>query len=350
MRPLDDKTLARLRKIWAMRGSAHEGEVQAAESRAAHLVQAFGYSLADIPGLLANAGPGQARPEARDWRTGFTGFGFAHDTGRADPRTDRSGPEKERARQEYQKEYQEYAARTRKLAELLRRYGGIEKVRAWQPREALLRAAVRPWSVLAGPHGATFTLAGGSLDDYLVGNWTIPDKVRRALGEAYPLPKTITEAVAEMEYWTGRDEELGLLAAGTVKQDSHLDLPCALRREIVQDLLWFDLPAATIGELWLRYRRLDEDDLLSLPEAREAIKRDLAQLAARERAQGDRRGAAQPGRSPRLRTASARRAEVEKYLASAAGKPLSDREIARRVGVSPQTVGNIRRKMEAASK
>jgi hypothetical protein len=74
MRPLDDRSLERLRKIWAMRGSPHEGEVRAAKSRAAQLVQALGYKLADIPGLLGSAGPGQAPPEARGWSAGFAGF------------------------------------------------------------------------------------------------------------------------------------------------------------------------------------------------------------------------------------------------------------------------------------
>ena len=43
-------------------------------------------------------------------------------------------------------------------------------------------------------------------------------------------------------------------------------------------------------------------------------------------------------------TATARRAEVERLLSDPATATLPDRKIARRVGVSPQTVGNIRRR------
>jgi hypothetical protein len=51
-------------------------------------------------------------------------------------------------------------------------------------------------------------------------------------------------------------------------------------------------------------------------------------------------------------TARDRRAEVIRLLSNFNGPALSDREIARRVGVSPRTVGNIPRRLavEASAK
>jgi DNA invertase Pin-like site-specific DNA recombinase len=81
-------------------------------------------------------------------------------------------------------------------------------------------------------------------------------------------------------------------------------------------------------------------------EVEEGLIEDLEHFAALEKSAGVHFGRA-PGAHDTvpLRTATERRAEVKRLLSNVDTAHLSDREIARRVGVSPQTVGNIRRRM-----
>jgi hypothetical protein len=228
---------------------------------------------------------------------------------------------------------------------VIRRYGSLENALSWQPNEQLLRAAVRKWSTLSGsgPDGRTQSIDGIDVKDYVMGR-SVPKRVLSALSAAYPLPATITEAAAEYEFWTRRGRDLELVA--DFPMDEPLDFPCFLRLTIVERLIENGLRATSIAEILLRARHPGSQGLAMSEEVEEGLIEDLKHFAALEKAAGVHFGRA-PGAHDTvpLRTATERRAEVKRLLSNVDTAHLSDREIARRVGVSPQTVGNIRRRM-----
>jgi hypothetical protein len=123
----------------------------------------------------------------------------------------------------------------------------------------------------------------------------------------------------------------------------YLDMPAALRWDIVADLLRTGLPATSVADLRLRYQHMLDQSFI-MPEMEPVILADLERLAALEAKADVQKGRAAASDRPN-RTARERNAEVRRCLSNMDAAPLSDREIARRVGVSPQTVGNIRRRM-----
>jgi hypothetical protein len=286
-----------------MRGSAHEGERQNAESRAAHILRPFGYGLDDIAELLKHADQETAAFE-------------------------------ERARQE-----QEQGA---KRDDVIRRYGGKDKVLAWTREEKLLRAAVANESRFFPPPNQQHTRTIDGCDSFAMRAHTA--RVIRALSAAYPLPATIAEAEAEYAMWRRRHDELALVRRHSPFKEIQLDLPAELRWQIVANLLETDIRATSITDVFIRQRHYINLQNFR-PEIDYAVLKDLERLARAEQKETVQNGQP-PKQTPKSRTtASQRRAEVEKLLSNRDTKTLADRQIARQVGVSPQTVGNIRRRM-----
>ena len=172
---IDAKTLEKLRKVWAMRGSEHAGERAAAEQQAARIVAPFGYQLHHVERLLATNG----KPILEAWDSG------------------------DRKRRQQQ---------ASKRVAVIRRYGSLEAALAWQPREKLLRQAVAHLCTFQTGRPDWVTAIDGWSHDS-------PDRpsrrVIRLLSRAYPMPASITEAQAEYDYWTARDEDLQLVTRVT---------------------------------------------------------------------------------------------------------------------------------------
>jgi hypothetical protein len=151
---------------------------------------------------------------------------------------------------------------------------------------------------------------------------------------------TILEAVTECEYWIQRDGEITRLLE--LNPGWNLDLPATIRYKIVRRLITDELRAHTAKDIGLRFRFMVDVEIIRRSEC-SALERDLKELL-------ELKGKATANSSPRwaeARTgAQVRREAVETMLSDPAGVLLSDREIARRTGVSPQTVGNIRRRLD----
>jgi hypothetical protein len=322
----DRPTLEKLRKVWAMRGSAHPGERANAERLATRIVAGFGYWPGDIEDLLRGVDPSatgtgqQARGSA-----GFT----CYDMG--DPAQAEAWAEVDRRR---------WRAQEPERAAVLRRYGSLEAVLAWTEHERLLRAAVAPWTLFHDPPDQQRTK---SIDGRENESFDKPSaRVVRALSEAYPLPTSITAAAAEYGAWRRRDRELGLFS--DFPRMTHLDLSAQLRENIVGDLLWTGLRATSVAEVLLRCQHAI-DIGFSMPEVDQAVVEDLECLVAREQQRHVQNGHPTASSERPHRTARQRSAEVRRLLSNVDTSRLSDREIARRAGVSPQTVGNIRRRL-----
>ena len=178
--------------------------------------------------------------------------------------------------------------------------------------------------------------------DGRIGYSDIPSHLRKALSAAYPLPTTVVEANAEYDYWRQRDHDLGLVLGDT--SDTQLDLCAYGRQEIILGLLETGLRAQTLADVIARLRHVSASETtMGMPEMVDAALADVESLAAMAKA-----APLQPVQSGQARTtATDRRAELSRLLSNVDTARLSDREIARMVGVSPQTVGNMRRKREA---
>lgn len=308
-----------------MRDSDHEGEIQSAVSLAERIVRPFGYGVKDIPELLKPA----------DLDTRMTEGSRLHAT-RAyewDKPRFRAGAN-EGASKGHRK--------ATESDDIIRRYSGKHNILAWTKAERLLRAAVAKWSTFFPPPNQQHTRSLDGRDSFELRVHST--RVIQAISAAYALPTTITQADLEYSAWRRRHEELALVRHQRPFKEIELDLPAELRRQIIAHLLETELRAVSISEVYLRQKHH-----LTLqhfqPEIDYAILRDVERLAKTEQMQAVHFGHTPKKPAKVLATATERRAEVQKLLSNMATKVLPDREIARQVGVSPQTVGNIRRRM-----
>ncbi|GCE83927.1 Lrp/AsnC family transcriptional regulator [Komagataeibacter diospyri] len=340
--------LERLAKVWALAEGGKEGETDAARTRAAAMIEPYGYVLDDIPGLLADGGFGDDLPQP-----GPGGLRFY----------DMGNPAHMRA---YQREHD--AKRRRwmrdnadRIAEVIARYGSEEAVFAPTAEEKALDAAIEPFrEVHPGDQADTFD---GS-------HFSPSERVVAAMGQSIPWPDTIPAALAEYEAWDRLCDDRNV-ADGNNQYD-YLSNGADKRRWHLCDMVEKLIPARDLSDVIVRLRfQLDGQGSRDSPQA---VLDDLERLqAAGFGASGTRES---PGLSPaadipgnesdkvgnphvcagpnldapppsRLNTAGQRRAEVKRILATQEGRSMSLREIAARVGVSPSTVLNIRRRMAA---
>ncbi|MFT8519623.1 hypothetical protein [Acetobacter syzygii] len=315
--------LERLRKIWALveRGGS-AGECAAAKDRACAIAGRHGYVLEDIPVLLAGGNVHKAR-EIRE----------------------RQQREKETQRQEAEEALAKKAAlKAHRQAlrdqanEITGRYEG--RLFHAMPDEHILVEAVQSYALPGWRAG--YEWSSSALE---------------ALRSALPFPKTIDDALAELNHWTTlrEDRQFVRRAYRQASQDGDVMPEAVLKRMVIlADLVQFELPINTIDDLMKRVSfQMDTGKGRQMSEATnlEAILRDLAavrQIHIRETEAPESPDPVQTTCPPKPRhnTATGRRKEIEAILASPESQKMTLREIASRVGVSPATVLNIRRRME----
>lgn len=234
--------------------------------------------------------------------------------------------------------------RLAKCRALLDEYGTESAVWADTEREAALRHACEPLLGQGETWNTIYRLDGwGSLDSPS----RMPDSVRRAVTDAWPVPATVAEAWAE---YAAADKQDGDRCTFCPDYSPH---SWAEARRYVLEGLCNTLPARSLNDIRARLSWMEHLNGLEIASdpAEERVR--LATLRAdieRMGATVSRRVAdAKPAEGatseayPARRTTAQKRADVMAML----GTGLTDREIARRAGVSPQTVGNIRRLQEA---
>lgn len=321
--------LEKLRKIWSLAERGTGGEIEAAKSRAEAMVRPYGYTLKDIPLLLkkveetfSSTGARwetEAEAAARWWRAAQEAAARQKEEARQ-----RKEAEK-RKQQEYRKRLRDAETAWRRankavVQEIIKKYGGYDAVFANTPDEQKLVDAF-------AEHGED-----------------------KAVRETFPLPATISEAISEYRKWSAIGDERETVARYKERKKimwDTQDKAVHKRRWLLIDLACHELPACSIEELMLRVQFQIEQDQYSLKE-QEAILKDLARvqsgLDAERRA---RRESPQPvtpkPRQRKPKTASHRRNEVMRILATDEGKTMTLRQIADKVGVSPATVMKLRR-------
>ncbi len=330
--------LVKLGKVLALVDSSNEGEAAAAIESARRLLARDGKRFADLATMLMEAATPVPEPVP----------------------TPPSSPPPPAAAQAPQPPRPDFRSRRSQPSvpdpqAILERHGDREAVMAPCSREKLLRASVARWSQAHDAPNERWTRSlSGWTSDSLPRH--MPPEIRRAVETAYSLPTTVAGSLAELEYWEKRGFEIASMRGldGTVIPDDveptrHLDLPAYARAIVIRRLVEHGLRAANIMDALARaeYWRA-HSGRGSWVEA--AILADLRHLAGIDRASrhsdGQIADIAQP---THFRTASERRDEVMRLLSDPAMAALPDREIARRVGVSPQTVGNLRRRVADGS-
>lgn len=283
---------ARFAKVCALHDdTAHSGEKAAAAAKMASIAAAGGMTVAQAVSKLDAMSTKPRNPFEELFNS----------------------PEMRASRAEYE------AKRAKRRAEWLEEYGSEDAVWELCEREILLKEACRPVitrkPIMNGKMDTLMGWDGGRYDQ-------MPFEVREAISGAYPLPSTVCEAWAEYGYWEKRGDDQSAF-------DNRVDHFVWVRGRItILEHLLDTMPGLTADDVRARMDWMES--LLNRGFDRDVLE-DLACLSSL-RASFE---AVQNGR----RTNADKRREVLALLDTG----LSDREIARRVGVSPQTVGNIRR-------
>lgn len=296
----------RFRKVLAlMSGGATEGERAAARARASAMAERAGMTLAQAIML-------HAKPET---------------------------PAERHAREVAEKWDQ---ARRARQAEAERRYGPKEHIFAESEEEKLLSAAVEPFKERSSdPAFSPFVkaLSGWCSSRPLA---DLPPLVADAIRSAIPFPSTVRKAYEEAARWHAL-----LSPRFAFDTDYEPELWVSAREDFVNDLFWSlgasNLDDIAAREAWVLHRIETSvwwpDDAIRLAgrmrmDAEWVV--HLVLMSMMDRA---------PSAAPRHRTTAERRGDVLSILDS--NPELSDREIARRVGVSPQTVNTWRKRHPA---
>ena len=294
----------KLRKVRAlMEGGKTEGERQAATNRAEALAARAGMTLRQA---LSKLDKPEASPSSRDCHASF----------------DDKVEERQRGwKSRMAKEKSDRAARRiDRWIDLLKQYGPANDEELYKntPMEARLREAL-----------ASLPLSGHRFQGY--DGWTSGSptpSMWEALG-AVSLPITVQAAWAEYQQWQALTD-----ARAIISPDYRPEKWIRARQAALEHLLDTMRTPSVEG---IRARLEWMQFLLEQPTSRE-VERDCAVLAM---LRADFEALACNVQSGR-RSATEQRAEVLALLR--ATPSLSDREIARRVGCSPQTVGNLRRR------
>ncbi|MDI4655527.1 winged helix-turn-helix domain-containing protein [Xanthobacter autotrophicus] len=344
MATLDIEKLRKVRGL--MTGGATEGERAAARSRAQAIAKAAGMTLEVALSKLDTP----AQPKPRSFFDGFDEWMEAKEPGY-------------KAR-EAAKRAERNARDARRRAEVLAVYGSEAALFARTEREALLDAAIAPlatWDHWTDDTGTVHRFAK-TLDGVASDFWNakgITPAIRAAVMGAYPWPITLVEALAEVKEWDQLRWDRGLFCRSG-EWNPYREVNC--RVTLLEDELETGRPAATWDDVqarfdWKRYvyerTYVDptqrEEPFLERLEADFAFLRANAQVppAGPESNAANGSQAASVPQPAIRRTNADKRADVLAWLREY--PELSDREIARRAGVSPQTVNTHRRQASAAA-
>jgi hypothetical protein len=327
----------RLTKLLAHLGNENEGEASNARRLADKLLKEAGFKFSDLPAIFASK-KASATSDAGWW----TGSADVAEVMRRSQEVERQRAEREAARRQAEARAAEAEARRRgearrhaldlKRDELIARYGSEEKARS-----PCLGAQFFVESSYAEAFNAML-ISKGDLS-FSVDFNDLPEELADAIRQAFPFPQTIPDARTECEYWSGRVAELALLDYH--ENDFVLSKECAARRDMVEMAFRSGLRATCMADVIVRQRALMAGEFADDADAQATILADLEHLGF----QAAENFSASPPVQPKkpFKSATERREEVIRIL-SGPEASLSNREIARRLGIPDTTVAGIRRR------
>ncbi len=305
--------IEKFRKVYALvTGGATDGERAAAKARASTIAERAGMSLSDVVSKLDG---NREAPKASNF------FSDLFNT------------------PEFKAQQAERNSQNAiKRAALIREYGSEDALFADTANEILLSKAVdhlKDWRDWETPEGVTEKVACG-LAGWIGGGDAMPQPVRVAVSGAIPIPEDLAGVLAEYRAWDK------LYMDRSVFTDFEPWYWVEARTIILREILdarpvrdWLDMLARMD---WWEFELLsdvycDRDSILKFQCRIVADMAILMALSTHGIASTD---------IPTHRTNADKRAAVLSMLDIS--PELSDREISRRTGVSPQTVGNWRRR------
>ncbi|AMJ59391.1 winged helix-turn-helix domain-containing protein [Bosea sp. PAMC 26642] len=258
------------------------------------------------------------------------------------------------------KEAQKAAARDKRRQErraaVLKRFGSLDLVFALNPIEAALWKAATPFATrkvyrgwIGGAKTLTpFTVELGGSDEFRFLKTASPGCVD-AIRSAWPMPAPLAKALAESRMWRDLSDDRQAFVDGEYRHHREVDA----RIELVEHELntrpgtsWDDMQARFDWKRfewerqWIDPTEESEDSIVS------TLRRDfemLRRIYDRPAQNGQAEGVTTNVIPSERRTNADKRRDVLSMLD--AEPHLPDREIARRLGVSPQTVSNWRRRI-----
>lgn len=313
---LDGDKFAKVRRL--MTEGATEGERSAGRHAATKMARRAGLTLDQAMSKMDAAQPGKPK----GFFEGFDDWCEEREPGY-------------KARQAAAKAERD-AKRAAEAKRVVAQYGSEDAVFDETERERLLRVALDPLATRRAGAAWASEFAGWS------GGRKIPPEVWAALEAAYPLPRALAAVWAEYLDWQRLQDDRCVIA-GDYTPFLHVEA-----RERALEYLLDTMPDASLEGIgariaWVQYlakrewsRDASEDRALA-----HRLRADFDEMAAQN---------GQASRSPKSGTGT-HRTNADKrrdVLAMLAAEPdLSDREIGRRCGVSPQTVNNWRRRRAA---
>ncbi len=355
-----DLDVARLAKLLALAGSDQDGEALAALRKASALLKGAGKTWTDIAQRLTP--PAKPAFDLKSWAAEMATRQQPAPAPRDESFVDETGcrwaskAAYDSYVENHARRYAEECARwAPRRAEVLAKYGSEEAAIARDADEQALHDAAAPWLEEPNIPEPGCEREAGRWHGRM-GGWSLYGsdgpcaECIAALEAALPMPRTIREARDEYRRWEARNEEIECALQNWGNEQ--LDLPAAWRSNRVRRLYESEMPIATLDDLHVRLEAMtDENFCGDMHEATVSILDALKRLVPTDAAtvQSGRDGTdhipAGAVRSGRPARASDRRALVLAMLSEMDTASLPDREIARRVGVSPSTVGALRRKV-----
>ena len=317
--------IEKFRKVHSlMAGGSTDGERAAARARAETMASKAGMTLAEAVSSLDSQ---PAAPQARNF---FQDMEDAMEAAHPGYRAEREAEEADRQRR--QADLQQ---------EAIKEFGSEEAVWAETERERLLREALEPLA-----DWKTFSNSGRRYIDGYAG-WKVgapPWPLMQALMKAYPFPADVVGLWKEFREWE-RLHEIREAFHRHHDPEPHVRARTAALQHLLDTFSDWTFEGFAARLEWLRFRIEHDlsfdviDDLAMVA----TMQTDFAMLRAKHR-----EDAAHPSESSSPSVHSGHRTTAEKRAAVLstldAHPELSDREIARRLGVSPQTVNTWRKK------
>ncbi len=321
----DAEKFAKVRTM--MDRGATEGERAAARTRAEAMAQRAGMTLKQAMSEMdrkTKASTRNSAPSFEDWME------------EREP-----GYKAKAARERAERE----AENARKREEALREFGSAAAIFELTEVERALYEAATPFAKrewydgwIEGRFAFTQEL-GGQCVDYVSAN--CPPFIHDVIRKAWPMPKTLAGLLAEIRMWDTLHRMRSLFVPGEYHHHQEVNVREWLVEEALDNLPaanWDDMDIRFEWALYKEQRTFIDPKAGGLDPFDERLRQDFEALRAKyEHAQ-----ASEPPSPPPRRTNADKRRDVLSMMD--AHPELSDREISRRCGVSPQTVSNWRAK------
>ncbi|MBB4103558.1 winged helix-turn-helix domain-containing protein [Allorhizobium borbori] len=355
--------IEKFRKVHAlMKDGATEGERAAAKNRCEAIAAKAGLTLKQAVSKLGRAKPknegGWSGHSAREWADRYEREQREKEASERRRQEELHRQAREREEERERERQAKFAARR---AEIMAEFGSVKAFLDRNPREeAILKAADQfitewsePYEDACGTWRRSVAEFAGVSDHFSILQKVDPAAIE-AIKTAYLFPITMRDMFEELRSWDKLERER---AHFYCHNEYYFDLPVELRIDLLREEIrtrpvtcWEDMEirlhykSYAWQQQWIEPQDFDDPEWARMC-ADVQILRQMYKEACTHQNGGEDTASATPGGA---QVGRRRNADIRKSVLSMldAHPELSDREIGRRVGVSPQTVSNWRARMK----